>query len=206
MSDIICVTSRELCEGDFIERLEKIAAAAPARIILREKELPESEYRVLAQKAMEICRKFDTELTLHFFWKTAIELGAESVHLPLHVLRQLSSADKSHFRLIGVSCHSAEEAAEAERLGAGYITAGHIFATDCKKGLEPRGLRFLRSVCDSVSLPVYAIGGITPENIADVRDCGALGACVMSGFMKCGDPKAFIRKFDREKSENDRQE
>lgn len=196
----------ELCGGDFLRQLEKIAAAAPARIILRAKELPESGYRALAQQALEICRGYDTKLTLHYFWKTAIELGADSIHLPLHVLRQLSSAEKRHFSCIGASCHCPEEAAEAEKLGAGYITAGHVFATDCKKGLEPRGLDFLRRVCESVALPVYAIGGITPENIASVRSCGASGACVMSGFMKCGDPEAFIRKFDREKSENDRQE
>lgn len=206
MSDIVCVTARALCEWDFIGQLGKIAAAAPARIILREKELPESEYKALAEKAMEACGEYDTELTLHYFWKTAIELGAESVHLPLHVLRQLSGGDKSHFRCIGASCHSVEEAVEAERLGAGYITAGHIFATDCKRGLEPRGLDFLRMICESVSLPVYAIGGITPENIASVRSCGASGACVMSGFMRCSAPEAFITKFDREKSENDRQE
>lgn len=206
MSDIICVTAMKLCEGDFLENLEKIAAAAPARIILREKELTESEYRELAQRAMEICKGYDTELTLHYFWKTAIELGAESIHLPLHILRQLSDNEKGTFKCIGVSCHSPEEAIEAESLGADYITAGHVFATDCKKGLKPRGLEFLRRVCESVSLPVYAIGGITPENIASVRDFGASGACVMSGFMKCDDPEAFIRKFDREKCENDRQE
>ena len=49
---------------------------------------------------------------------------------------------------------------EAERLGATYVTAGHIFTTDCKKGLPPRGLDFLKNVCDAVTIPVYGIGGI----------------------------------------------
>ena len=49
---------------------------------------------------------------------------------------------------------------EAERLGAAYVTAGHIFTTDCKKGLPPRGLDFLKNVCDAVTIPVYGIVGI----------------------------------------------
>ena len=197
MSDIICITARKLCGGDFIEQLEKIVKAAPKYIILREKDLDEAEYRALAQKAIEICSNSDTKLVLHYFWKTAIELGADSIHLPLHLLRELSAEEKSRFGLIGASCHSAEDAVEAEKLGATYITAGHVFATDCKKGLPPRGLDFLREVCQSVDIPVYAIGGITPENYPQVIETGASGACVMSGFMRCSEPKELMRKFYR---------
>lgn len=85
--------------------------------------------------------------------------------------------------MIGVSVHSAEEAVMGERMGAGYVTAGHVFLTECKKGLPARGLPFLRSVCESVRIPVYAIGGITPDRVNDVLDAGAAGFCVMSGIM-----------------------
>ena len=87
------------------------------------------------------------------------------------------------------------------------MTAGHIFATDCKKGLPPRGLDFLKNVCDAVLIPVYAIGGINialsddskafdassdydamPDisvpRLADVMKCGAAGGCIMSGMMR----------------------
>lgn len=180
-----------------MEQLAKIAEADPKYIILREKDLDEAEYRVLAQKAMEICSHSDTKLVLHYFWKTAIELGADSVHLPLHILRELSAEEKCCFRLIGASCHSVEDAVDAEKLGASYITAGHVFATDCKKGLPPRGLGFLREVCQSVGIPVYAIGGISPENFSEAIETGASGACVMSGFMRSSDPKALMSKFNR---------
>ena len=197
MSDIICVTARNLCEGSFLSQLEKIAAATPKFIILREKDLSEKDYRSLAQKAIDICRKYDTKLMLHYYWKTAIELEWKNIHLPLHILRELSEDDKRNFDHIGVSCHSVDEAIEAQKHGAGYITAGHVFATDCKKGLEPRGLDFLRNVCESVEIPVYAIGGISPDNIGLVRECGAAGGCAMSGFMRCADPAGYIVKFEK---------
>lgn len=197
MSDIICVTARNLCEGDFLQQIEKIAAVSPKSIILREKDLSEKDYRSLAEKAIDICRKYDTELMLHYYWETAINIKWKNIHLPLHILRELSEEDKGNFEHIGVSCHSVDDALEAQKLGAGYITAGHVFATDCKKGLEPRGLDFLRSVCESVDIPVYAIGGISPDNIGLVRECGAAGGCAMSGFMRCADPGEYIRKFEK---------
>ena len=95
--------------------------------------------------------------------------------------RQLSG-----FSLVGTSIHAPAEAEEAEKLGATYITAGHIYATDCKKGLPPRGLVFLEEVCRKVSIPVYAIGGIkiNEKQLQEVMDCGAKGGCIMSGMMQ----------------------
>ena len=197
MSDIICVTSRSLCRGDFLDQLSKIAKAGPKYAILREKDLSEEKYGELAEKAAAVFQNTDTRLILHYYYRTAIEMGWKSVHLPLHILRELTADEKSRFEHIGASCHSVEDAQEAESLGADYITAGHVFATDCKKGLPPRGIEFLSSVCESVSIPVYAIGGISPDNIDLVRQCGAAGACVMSGFMKCSDPVYFIKEFEK---------
>ena len=88
------------------------------------------------------------------------------------------------FDLIGVSVHSVEEAIFAEKMGAGYVTAGHIFLTDCKKGLAARGLPFLKNVCESVGIPVYAIGGITPDHVDAGLGAGAAGFGVMSGIMR----------------------
>ena len=183
MSDIICVTNRKLCKEDFLTRIESIAAMHPKAVILREKDLTEAEYTKLAEKVMEICRRYGTQCILHTFINAAVKLGCDSIHLPLPVLRQASGEDKAKFRIIGCSCHSPEEAREAESLGSGYITAGHVFATDCKKGLPPRGIEFLHQVCSTVDIPVYAIGGISAENMDDVRKAGAAGGCIMSGFM-----------------------
>ena len=129
-------------------------------LILREKDLTEEEYRRLAEEVLAICRKYGVEMIPHTFVNVAAELGTECVHLPLPLLRELSgSAALRRFSRIGTSVHSPEEAAEAERLGAAYMTAGHIYATDCKRGLPPRGLEYLREVCRSTSLPVWLSAG-----------------------------------------------
>ena len=195
MSDIICVTNRHLCREDIAERVRRLAAARPKAIILREKDLEPEEYRALAERALACCAEFGVPCVLHGFAGVARDLNAAALHLPLPALRQLSAAERAAFTVLGASCHSVEDAKEAEALGCTYITAGHIFATDCKRGLPGRGLGFLAEVCRSVKMPVYAIGGIGPENIAAVRAAGAKGACVMSGAMTCDDAKAYLASF-----------
>lgn len=185
MSDLICITNRKLCSNNFSDQIEMIASAHPKAIVLREKDLSEKEYEQLARQVMQICQKHGTQCILHSFSNVAIALGAEAVHMPLPLLQKMTPQEKSHFQIIGASCHSLEEAKEAQDLGCTYITAGHIFLTDCKKGLPGRELPFLEEICKAVRIPVYAIGGISSQNIESVRKTGAAGACIMSGFMRC---------------------
>lgn len=185
MSDLICITNRKLCSNNFSDQIEMIASAHPKAIVLREKDLSEKEYEQLARQVMQICQKHGTQCILHSFSNVATALGATAVHMPLPLLQKMTSQEKSHFQIIGASCHSLEEAKEAQDLGCTYITAGHIFLTDCKKGLPGRGLPFLEEICKAVRIPVYAIGGISSQNIESVRKTGAAGACIMSGFMRC---------------------
>lgn len=185
MSDLICITNRKLCSNNFSDQIEMIASAHPKAIVLREKDLSEKEYEQLARQVMQICQKHGTQCILHSFSNVATTLGATAVHMPLPLLQKMTPQEKSHFQIIGASCHSLEEAKEAQNLGCTYITAGHIFLTDCKKGLPGRGLPFLEEICKAVRIPVYAIGGISSQNIESVRKTGAAGACIMSGFMRC---------------------
>lgn len=198
MSDVLVITNRGLCKEDFLTRIEALAAAGPKGIVLREKDLPETEYRELARKAVAICEKHSVPCILHSFPGVARELGVKKIHLPLPVLRGLSEEERAYFTVLGASCHSAGDAREAESLGCTYITAGHVFDTDCKKGLPGRGLEFLTAVCKSVQIPVYAIGGISPENYGTVKEAGAAGVCVMSGAMVCESPEAYLRSFAEE--------
>lgn len=202
MFDILCVTNRNLCREEFLVRLENIAAAHPAGIILREKDLPEEDYRCLAQQVMMLCKAHGVPCILHSFVQAAVDLSADSIHLPLPVLRRMTREEKGYFETIGASCHSVEDALEAQRLGCTYITAGHVFATDCKKGVDPRGLAFLRAVCDAVSLPVYAIGGISTDNISAVRGAGAFGACVMSSVMQCENVRDYLSRLEKGEKTN----
>mgnify|MGYP004700874653 FL=1 len=182
---VICVTNRHLCEKSLARQVEIVCKFHPKAIILREKDLPEDEYIILANEVLDICTKNGVECILHFYPNVAKKLKCNAIHLPLFKLRE-NRANLSEFKIIGTSVHSVEEAIEAQNLGATYISAGHIFATDCKKGVPPRGLDFLKKVCQTATIPVYAIGGIklSDEQIKLITDCGAAGGCIMSGMMK----------------------
>ena len=196
MSDIICITNRKLCKENFLKRMEQIAVEHPRAIILREKDLSEEEYKKLAKEVVQICKDYDVQCILHSFAKTAIELNEKAIHMPLPLLREMTVQEKAYFKIIGASCHSVEDAREAQNLGCTYITAGHVFLTDCKKGLPGRGLSFLKETCNAVQIPVYAIGGIDTSNIESVRQAGAEGACVMSGLMVCRNVKKTMQEFN----------
>lgn len=79
---------------------------------------------------------------MHTYYKVAKELNCKKIHLPLHVLKSNPNIYKD-FDEVGVSIHSVSEAIEAMNLGATYITAGHIFATDCKKRPSTTRFKFL---------------------------------------------------------------
>ena len=196
MSDILCVTNRKLCQGDFLARIERIAACHPAGIILREKDMKLEDYKEMAAAVMEICEQHGVKCILHSFTDVAISLHADAIHLPLHLLREMSQEQKAHFTILGASCHSVEDALQAQALGCTYITAGHVFETDCKKGLPGRGLDFLQNVCTAVDIPVYGIGGIDADNIALVRNAGASGACLMSSLMATEDVTGLMKAME----------
>ena len=192
---LICVTNQKLCQEDFLTRIERLAQARPAAILLREKDLTETEYIELARKVLCICKTHSAQCILHNYANAANQLQHDALHLPLPVLRTLSIQKRDTFKVLGASCHSITDAKEAESLGCTYITAGHVFDTDCKKGLPGRGLEFLQEVCSCVSIPVYAIGGISPDNYASVKKAGAAGACIMSTAMTSEDVEAYLTSF-----------
>ena len=185
MCKIICITNRLLCGKDFIGHLEAVAAAHPDAVILREKGLSEADYLRLAEQTKAICEKQQTPLILHSFPNAAKALSHKAIHLPMPMLRHLSDRERAYFSVLGASCHSVEEAKEAERLGCTYITASNVFETDCKKG----------EICESVNIDVYALGGITARNIAELMRSGADGACIMSGFMKSENPEILMEEL-----------
>ena len=183
--NVITVTNRKLSSRPFMEQMERVVKLHPKAVILREKDLSEEEYAELAAQILTLCKQYQVPCMLHTYLETARKLQHPYIHLSLFLLKE-NSEKLSDFLAVGCSIHSVEEAKEAQKLGATYLTAGHIYTTDCKKGLPPRGLDFLKNVCDAVTIPVYAIGGIHAGTgqIREVMECGASGACIMSEMMK----------------------
>lgn len=163
---------------------------SPDVLIVREKEMKEEKYLEFFDSLWKKCgcskeQEETARIVPHTYLSAAFQTGSSSIHLPLHLLNAYQKEKRlAGIKRIGVSVHSLEEAKEAEQLGASYLTAGHVFATDCKKGLLPRGLEFLEEICDNVTIPVYAIGGIHADNLSQIRQTKAAGACMMSEYMR----------------------
>ncbi len=191
---ILCVTDRTLCEN-FLDQIKKIAKAKPSGIILREKDLLEDDYEILARKVLTICKENQVPLILHKFVNVAKRENFKNLHLPAICLREESRDSLKNFSILGASCHNLEEARLAEEKGCAYIVFGHVFETSCKENLPPRGLKLLEEIVKSVSVPVYAIGGIRPRNVRDVLNAGAYGICLRSAFMRSENPEKLKEEF-----------
>ncbi len=191
---LIYVTNRNLCKDDFLKRIECLASGKPHAIILREKDLSTEAYQALAEKVKDICDSAGVQLIANKYISVAKNLGITSVHVSMEDFLKSRDALQS-FSKVWVSVHSVKEAQEACNSGASALIAGHIYQTDCKKGLPPRGLDFLREVCSSVSIPVFGIGGITQDRVQEVTEAGAKGVCVMSEAMTCLSPSFLTSRI-----------
>ena len=195
------ISNRKLCKNENLEKqIEKIFLAYEKKIILknfdivaltlREKDLNKNEYLKLIEKVYPICQKYKINLILHQNYDLNLDdkYNIEGIHLSYSIFKSLNENIKAElikkYKRIGVSVHSLNEAKEVESLGASYVVAGHIFETDCKKGLEPRGLKFIKDLSSALSIPIFAIGGIDEKNSLSVINNGAFSICIMSTLMK----------------------
>ena len=195
------ISNRKLCENENLEKqIEKIFSAYQRKIILenfeivaltlREKDLYKNEYLKLVEKIYPICQKYRIDLILHQNYDLRLDnkYNIKGLHLSYNTFKSLNKNIREglikKYKKIGVSIHSIDEAKEAENLGATYIVAGHIFKTDCKKDLEPRGLEFIQELSSALIIPIFTIGGINQENSHLVINNGAFGVCMMSSLMK----------------------
>ncbi len=189
---LIAVTNRTLCQDDFLMRIEAAASAKPSGILLREKDLSDAAYAALAAQCRTICATQGVPLIVNRILSTPNP--SDWLQLPFPIFQQ-HRRETLPGKCIGVSVHALEEACTAQKLGADFLIAGHIFSTACKKGLPPRGLSFLQEICTACSIPVLGIGGISAERIPAVLQTGAAGACIMSEWMTQPNPQEIIQKF-----------
>ena len=195
------ISNRKLCENENLEKqIEKIFSAYQRKIILenfeivsltlREKDLNKNKYLKLVEKIYPICQKYRIDLILHQNYDLRLDnkYNIKGLHLSYNTFKSLNKNIREELirkdKKIGVSIHSVDEAKEVENLGANYVVAGHIFKTDCKKDLEPRGLKFIQELSLILTIPIFAIGGINQENSHLVINSGAFGVCMMSSLMK----------------------
>lgn len=195
MYNVIAITNRNLAGDAYWSQLEKIASSKVHAIILREKDLSEQDYIVWAKMALQICNAHQKTCILHNFGKAAITLHVPHFHCSLAYLKE-HTAIRFYMNTLGVSVHSVDEALEAAELGATYIMASHVFETACKPDSKPIGPDTVQAICQAVEIPVYALGGVTPQTVPELKGTGITGLASMSGLMTSEDPAAYLKELN----------
>ena len=168
-------------------------------IQLREKDLPTRKLLKMAQWMRDITKEYGAKLFINDRVDIALSVEADGVHLgqnsiPAYAARKISEEKL----LIGVSTHGIDEAIEAEKGGADFITLGPIYETPSKlKYGNPIGIDTLRKVKSKISIPVLAIGGINLDKVLEVMEAGADGIALISAILKAENIKETTEKFMR---------
>jgi thiamine-phosphate pyrophosphorylase len=193
---LLVISDRGQARWPLLEVAEAAFAGGCRWFSLREKDLPASERRALLTRLVELGHRFGATVTAHEDIDVVVAVGADGVHLP-------GKSDPATARarllraLIGVSAHSAADAAAQLRAGADYVTISPVFLTASKPGYGPAlGLDGLAAAAAAPG-PVLALGGITAENAGLCRAAGAAGVAVMGDVMRADDPQATVADLVR---------
>ena len=181
--------------------LRQVAAAIDggAGIVqLREKHLDQGGFLAEAERFVALCREKGAVSIINDKVEIAAQVGADGVHVGQEDLeagraRELLGPDK----VIGVSAHSVAEALAAQAAGADYLGIGAAFATGTKADATPITRETIRAITAAVDIPVVAIGGISHDNILELRDCGLDGVAVVSALFAQADVKAAAEELLR---------
>jgi thiamine-phosphate pyrophosphorylase len=188
------VTDRKATRGrDLISVVAECLDAGLRMLQVREKDLPGPDLLALSRSLRDLTRRAGARLYVNGDVTLAREVGADGVQRPHD--RRILPADAPGLR-IGASVHGIVEAMEVEREGVDFLVFGPVYDTPSKRVYgPPQGLAPLAKIVEAVGVPVYAIGGITPERVREVRAAGAAGVAVISGILSADSPADATRRF-----------
>ncbi len=170
------------------EQVEAAIKGGATIIQLREKKMPEEEFLQEARELKMLCNAYKIPFIINDNISVALAMDADGVHLgqgdmELKQAREILGPDK----IIGVSAHNVEEAVQAEKNGADYLGAGAVFSTASKADVTSLSIESLKEICEAVSIPVVAIGGISEENMDQLKGTGISGVAVISALFAQAD-------------------
>jgi thiamine-phosphate pyrophosphorylase len=199
--DLYLVTDRNQTGGrDLLWVLEQALDGGVKAIQLREKDLCGRDLFFLAERSRKLCEAYGAALFINDRVDVALAVDAAGVQLsraslPVETARILVGEKK----LIGASTHSLQETKAAERAGADFIVFGPVYFTPSKAAYgDPQGLPALRTIVDNISLPIYAIGGIKPDNIEPTKKTGIRGVALISAIVSAESPKEAAAEMLRQ--------
>ena len=186
---------------NFLEKVETACRSGVTIIQLREKNLTTNQYYQLAKQVKEITDAYQVPLIIDDCLDICLAVDAAGLHigddeLPVSVARQVLGPEK----ILGVTAKTVKRALEAETSGADYLGTGAIFPTITKENAPITLISTLKTICQTVAIPVVAIGGLTSENIDQLIDTGIAGVAVVRDLMQAEDIEAkahaFLTKLD----------
>jgi thiamine-phosphate pyrophosphorylase len=188
--------STNYSEEEFLRRVEQALLGGATLVQLREKEKSTREYIELAEKVHAITKRYNVPLIIDDRVDVALAIDAEGVHVgasDMHVAtaRRLMGADK----IVGATAKTVPWAMEAYEQGADYLGVGAIFPTTTKVITVLTAVETLRDICNTVPIPVNAIGGLNKDNIDVLAGVPIAGICVVSAIMKADDPKLATQEL-----------
>jgi len=185
----------------FLEKVETACRSGVTIVQLREKNLTTNQYYQLAKQVKEITDAYQVPLIIDDRLDVCLAVDAAGLHigddeLPVSVARQVLGPEK----ILGVTAKTVKRALEAEEGGANYLGTGAIFPTTTKENAPITLISTLKTICQTVAIPVVAIGGLTSENIDQLIGTGIAGVAVVRDLMQAEDieakTQAFLTKLD----------
>ena len=191
---LYAVTDRSWSEGTTLgAQVEEALRGGATFVQLREKKLTGEALRAEALEIQAVCRRYGVPFVINDDVALAKEIDADGVHvgqddMEAGDVRAILGADK----IIGVSAHNVEEALRAERHGADYLGVGAAFTTSSKPEAGHIDAETIRAICETVKIPVIAIGGIKEENLLQLRGNGLCGVAVISAIFAQKDIDVYL--------------
>ena len=185
----------------FLEKVETACRSGVTIVQLREKNLTTNQYYQLAKQVKKITDAYQVPLIIDDRLDVCLAVDAAGLHigddeLPVSVARQVLGPEK----ILGVTAKTVKRALEAEEGGADYLGTGAIFPTTTKENAPITLISTLKTICQTVAIPVVAIGGLTSENIDQLAATGIAGVAVVRDLMQAEDieakSQAFLTKLD----------
>lgn len=195
----LVTNSAVISDMPLITAVEQAILGGVTLVQLREKNLDSRAFFEQAISVKQVCDKHGIPLLINDRVDIALAVGADGVHigqadLPAEVVRRLIGDDK----ILGVTAKTVKQAIYAEQAGANYLGVGAVFGTTTKADAQPISHDTLKEICQAMTIPVVAIGGITADNILQLQGTGMAGVAVVSGILGQPDIKTASKNL-REK-------
>ena len=165
-----------------LKRIEQALQNGLRLLQIREKQMAKDVLREFSMQVLALAHTYQVKVLINGDAELARELGADGVHFTSSQLMALSCRPDLEYGLCGASCHNAEELFMAEQLGLDFVVLGPVQSTLSHPGLSPLGWRRFATLIRDYSLPVYALGGLRPEDLPIAQEMGAHGIAMMRGI------------------------